>query len=684
MINSQLLNPKNIVVVGGSNDLQKPGGKILFHILNGFKGDVFVTNRKNDLVQGIKAYSSVEDLPVGIDLAVLAIVAKDCPQVIKTLALEKGTKAFIVISAGFSEEGEAGALLEKEMVETANRVGACLIGPNCIGVMNVHHTSVFTTPLPPLHADGADFISGSGATAVFIMEAGMPLGLRFNSVFSVGNSAQVGVEEVLAYLDDSFNPLTSSKIKLLYIESIKDPLSLLKHARSLIQKGCRIAAIKSGSSAEGSRAASSHTGAMANSDIAVDALFKKAGIVRCYGRMELAYVAAIFMHKELLGRNIAIVTHAGGPAVMLTDTLSKGSFQIPKLTGEKSDVLKQKLYAGSSVTNPIDFLATGNAQQLSHILDACENDFDQIDAVVVIFGSPGLFQVKDVYNVLHGKIRRCRKPIFCVLPSVVNAKEDIDCFISQGNVAFSDEVLFGEALIKACGVKMYPFRAPIAHENSAIKSIIQSQENGYLSPEKVNQLLVEAGIPVVQEYVIDKRSALKQVSDELGFPLVMKVVGPNHKSDVGGVVLHVRSLEQMRTEFDRLMRISGANGVLMQPMLLGTELFIGAKYEEGFGHLVLCGLGGVFVEVLKDVSSALAPLSIDEALQMIKELRGYKILEGVRGSEGVNINRFAQIIVAFSHLLMEAPEIKEVDLNPLIGDRNTIVTVDARIKIEKE
>ncbi len=683
MINSQLLNPKNIVVVGGSNDLQKPGGKILFHILNGFKGDVFVTNRKNDLVQGIKAYASVEDLPVGIDLAVLAVVAKDCPQVIKTLAFDKGTKAFIVISAGFSEEGAEGALLEKEMVETVNKVGACLIGPNCIGMMNVHHPSVFTTPLPPLHADGADFISGSGATAVFIMETGMPLGLRFNSVYSVGNSAQVGVEEVLAYLDDSFNSQTSSKIKLLYIESIKDPDRLLKHARSLIQKGCRIAAVKSGSSDEGSRAASSHTGAMANSDIAVDALFKKAGIVRCCGRMELAYVAAVFMHKKLSGNNIAIVTHAGGPAVMLTDTLSKGGFQIPKITGEKSDMLKQKLFPGSSVGNPIDFLATGNAQQLSCILDACENDFEHIDAIVVIFGSPGLFQVKDVYNVLHDKIRMCQKPIFCVLPSVVNAKEDIAWFISQGNVAFSDEVLFGEALIKACEVNIFPFSAPVTFENSAIKSIIQSQDNGYLSPVKVNQLLIEAGVPVVQEYVIDTRSALKSISDELDFPVVMKVVGPNHKSDAGGVVLDVCSLKQMSSVFDRLMRIPGAKGVLVQPMLLGTELFIGAKYEEGFGHLVLCGLGGIFVEVLRDVSYGLAPLSIDEALKMIKELRGYKILEGVRGSEGVNINHFAQIIVAFSHLLMAAPEIKEVDLNPLIGDRNTIATVDARIRIEK-
>jgi acetyltransferase len=258
MINQQLLNPKSIVVVGGSDDVQKPGGKILKNIIEGgFSGSLYVTNLKNESVQGVKAYRQVEDLPEGIDLAILAVAARFCIDVVEVLAHQKGTKAFIIISAGFSEEDEVGAQMERQIVEIINGVGGCLIGPNCIGALTVNHCSVFTTPIPALQPDGADFISGSGATAVFIIEAGMSRGLKFNSVFSVGNSAQTGVEEVLEYLDETFDPQKSSRVKLLYLESIKKPQKLFKHASSLIRKGCRIAAIKAGNTEAGSRAASS-------------------------------------------------------------------------------------------------------------------------------------------------------------------------------------------------------------------------------------------------------------------------------------------------------------------------------------------------------------------------------------------------------------------------------------------
>ncbi len=267
-----------------------------------------MTNPKESEIQGIKCYSNLQDLPQ-VDLAILAIAAKYCPETVEILAHHKGTKAFIIFSAGFHEESEAGALLEARIVKTINETGGCLIGPNCIGVMNSNYAGAFTTPIPKLGPKGVDFVSGSGATAVFIIESGMPKGLTFSSVYSVGNSAQLGVEDVLEYLDLSFDPQSSSKVKLLYIESINNPAKLLKHASSLIQKGCKIAAVKAGSSSAGSRAASSHTGALASSDVAVDALFRKAGIIRCHGREELTTVASIFMHPELKGKNIAITTH---------------------------------------------------------------------------------------------------------------------------------------------------------------------------------------------------------------------------------------------------------------------------------------------------------------------------------------------------------------------------------------
>ncbi|MHC1774116.1 MAG: acetate--CoA ligase family protein [Lentimicrobium sp.] len=680
MINQQLIHPKSIVVIGGSNDVTKPGGKVLKNLLDhGFSGKLYVTNPKEAEIQGVKCFQNPNDLPE-CDLAILAIAAKYCPETVEMLAKNKNTRAFIILSAGFHEESEAGALLEQQIVETINSVNGCLIGPNCIGVMNTHHTSVFTTPIPKLDPKGVDFISGSGATAVFIMESGIPNGLSFSSVYSVGNSAQMGVEEVLQYLDESYDPETSSKVKLLYIESVNKPDLLLKHASSLIRKGCRIAAIKSGSSSAGSRAASSHTGALASSDSAVDALFRKAGIVRCYGREELATVAAIFMHKQLTGKNIAIITHAGGPAVMLTDALSNNGLEIPHI---ESPELLAKLLPGSSVANPIDFLATGSAANLGDIIDYCDTKFDNIDAMAVIFGSPGLFEVYDVYKLLDEKMKTCRKPIFPILPSVINVKKEIEYFLSLGRINFPDEVVFGNALAKVYNT---PAPAqPAVHpeiDRVAIRRLIDTAGDGYLDPEKVQQLLDAAGIPRAGEAVVTNAPDAVLSAKKMGFPVVMKVVGPVHKSDVGGVVLNVKDDNTVFQEFNRMIQIRDTTAVLIQPMLSGTQIFAGAKYEPKFGHMVLCGLGGIFIEVLKDVQTAISPVSSDEAGEMIRNLKSYKIIQGIRGQESVNEAAFADAIVRLSALCEAAPEIVEMDINPLLGNTAGVVAVDARIRVE--
>jgi len=491
--------------------------------------------------------------------------------------------------------------------------------------------------------------------------------------------------DFLKYLDESFNPETSSRVKLLYIENIDKPEMLLKHAASLIRKGCRIAAVKSGGSEAGSRAASSHTGALASSDVAVDALFKKAGIVRCYGRDELATVASVFMHPELKGKNIAVITHAGGPAVMLTDALSNNGLDVPHINEEKANVLLDKLYDGSSVVNPIDFLATGTAQQLGDIIDACENDFEEIDAMAVIFGSPGLFPVYDVYDLLDEKMKICKKPIYPILPSVVNVKDEIEHFLAKGRINFPDEVVFGNAL-----AKIYNTPKPQAEEIElpemdikTIRRVIDEAENGYMAPDKIHLLLDAAGIERSKEGVVDNLDAAKILAKEIGYPLVMKVVGPIHKSDVGGVVLNVMNEETVVSEFDRLMHIKDTYAVLMCSQHNGTEVFIGAKREDKFGHMVLCGLGGIFIEVLKDVQAALAPIAKQEAMGMIRGLKSYGIIKGVRGQDPVNEDKFADAIIRVAALMKLAPEIFEMDLNPLLGNKDAVVAVDARIRIEK-
>ncbi len=685
MITKQLIQPNSIAVIGGSNEITKPGGKVLKNLLDGhFPGPLYVVNPKEKSVQGITAYPDVQSLPE-TDLSIIAIAAKYVPATIEVLAKQKNTKAFIILSAGFSEESEAGKQLEKQVVEIISSVGGSLIGPNCIGVLTPYYQGVFTKPIPKLDPKGCDFISGSGATACFIMEAGIPKGLTFASVFSVGNSAQLGVEEVLQYLDETFDPETSSKVKLLYIETVNRPDMLLKHSSSLIRKGCRIAAVKAGSSEAGSRAASSHTGALASSDVAVDALFRKAGIVRCFGREDLISVASVFMHPELKGKNIAIVTHAGGPAVMLTDALSNGGLSVPHIEGPDAKELLTKLFPGSSVANPVDFLATGTAEQLGIILDYVENKFDRIDGVAVIFGTPGLFKVNEVYRVLDEKMKTAKKPVFPVLPSILTADEEVREFISFGRINFPDEVTLGNAL---CRVYHTPKPDSESHgflsvDHQQIRRIISSCEDGYIDPASIQALFDSAGIPRAGEAVVSSKEEAVKSSERLGLPVVMKVVGPVHKSDVGGVALNVSSVKQVADEFDRMIRIKDTTAILMQPMLAGTELFIGAKYEPKFGHMILCGLGGIFVEVMKDVVAGLSPLSQNEALSMIRKLKGYKIIQGVRGKPGVNEELFADVMTRLSALLVTAPEIMELDMNPLLGTPDKVIAVDARINIKK-
>ena len=684
MINEQLLNPGSIVVIGGSNNVHKPGGAIVRNLLNGdYQGDLRIVNPKEDTIQGIKAFHDVKDIPQ-TDLAILVVAAKYCPDYVDYLCAEKGVRAFVIISAGFGEETKAGAELEQRILDTCEKYEAALIGPNCIGLLNRNHHSVFTLPIPNLDPKGADFISGSGATAVFILESAVAKGLKFNSVWSIGNGKQIGIEDVLQYMDEHFNPETDSIVKLLYVENIANPDKLLYYASRLIRKGCRIAAIKAGSSESGSRAASSHTGALASSDAAVEALFRKAGIVRCFSREELTTVGCIFTLPPLKGKNFAIVTHAGGPGVMLTDALSKGGLNVPKIEGPVADELKTKLFPGSSVANPIDFLATGTPEQLGQVIDYCEHKFDQIDAIAVIYGTPGLTQLYEAYDVLDQKIRECKKPIFPILPSLHTAGPEVEEFLKKGHVNFSDEVTLATALSQIMKTpQASPFEVELyGVDITRLHQIISGiHQEGYISPDLVRQILSCAGIPLVPELVSASKDELIAFAEKTGYPVVAKVVGPVHKSDVGGVTLNIRTAEHLALEFDRMMQIPDATGVMVQKMLKGTELFIGAKYEERFGHVVLCGLGGIFVEVLKDVSSGLAPLSYAEAYSMIHSLRGYKIIKGTRGQKGLNEQKYAEIIVRLSTLLRFATEIKEIDINPLLADDQNVIAVDARIRI---
>ncbi len=685
MLHPKLINPKSIAVIGGSNNIDSIGGSVLKNLIDQqFKGDLYVVNPNKDVVQKIKSFKDVSLLPK-TDLAIIAIPAIDIPGIVNVLLKNKETKGFIIYSAGFSELNESGRLLQNTITESITEAGASLLGPNNIGMINENYAGIFTKPIPIMHKKGVDFISASGATAVFTLEAAHQLGLKFSSLYTVGNSAQIGVEDVLEYLDVSFVSGESSIVKMLYIEGVNNPDKLLKHCLSLRQKGCSILALKSGITEKGKAAAISHTGAMVNSDLFVSALFKKAGIIRCSSRQELITCATLLQITDKRSKRFAIITHAGGPAVILTDTLSSNGLIVPDLDENHQQKLKQLLYDGASTKNPIDILATGNAKQLGDVLDYCEKELTEIDAIIVIFGSPGLGTASDAFQMIHQKIREFQKPIYAILPSVVNTQKEIQQFIQNGNQAFNDEYLFGRCLAKLQSsktqIKKSLIKNPIA--KNEIRNLIEGFPNGFLNPEQVYDILTAAEIKMAKQILVKSESDLLNAARSLAYPVVQKVVGPLHKSDEKGVITSVLNITELMYNFRKLIRQKGVKAVMIQQMISGKEVFIGSKREGNFPPLILCGSGGIYIEVLNDISSALAPINKNEAMGMVDQLKIKSILQGIRGEKGCNLEAFYDTIEKVSNLLLLAPEISELDINPLMISEKDIVAVDARIKIKK-
>ena len=697
-----LIHPKSIAVVGsGCEDRHKIGGAVLYNLLkNHFEGEVFTVNRKPPAspIEGVaRSVASPEQLPHAVDLAVIALPAAHCYDAVKSF-VSRGTKSFVIVSAGFGEEGPEGKVLERKIVDEVNRAGGSLIGPNCIGVMTPHHTSVFTQPTPVLASNGVDFVSASGALAVLTMEYALPKGIAFRSIFSVGNQAQTDVEEVVEHLDETYEEGKSSAVKMLYLENVKRPEKLLKHASSLWRKGCRIVAVKSGVSEAGSRAASSHTGAIAAPDVGIASLFKKAGIIRADNRMSLANIAGVLSHRPMDGTRVAIITTAGGPGVLMTDALSRLGMSVPNLKHHRSvDILKSQLYDASSVANPIDILATGTAKQVEAAIRWCDT-CDEIDGIVVIMGSPGLVPTQDLHDKIFEMQQTSKKPVFACLPSPLNAKEEQENFVSKGGIIFQDEVALAEALGACYGSSAPRCSGPVAEvaRNESVSSIrrtildemaFKRVTTMHLTPTHIRGILKAGGIPVVEEAVCKTLQEAQSFADRSGYPLAMKVVGPVHKTDVGGVVLNVQDRATLISTFQKLSRIENSEGVLIQPMVRNTlplELFIGSMKAGHFGHVTTFGAGGVLLELLRDVTTCMNPLSKEEVLHSMNSLRCAPLLtRGFRRFPAVG-NELADVVVALSRVINDFPEIAELDLNPLFYDAKIgLVSVDARMRVEK-
>jgi acetyltransferase len=690
MITAELMDPRAIIVVGASSSLSKPGGALLHNIKkSGFKGVLLALNPSQNSVQGVSCLKWEEGWPL-IDLALIAIPGDQVLDAVSRL-LAKGIRNFIVCSSGFSEISAEGRELEQKIVQLVTEHHGCLIGPNCIGVITPSYGAVFAGMVFDASRRGVDFVSGSGAAAMYSIEKGIEMGIPFTSMLSLGNSAQIGVEHVVRYWDETYDAHTSSRVKLLYFEKLNDPQMLLKHAASLRRKGAHIVAIKSGGSEQGARAASSHTGAMATSDQLMDALFAKAGMIRCRGREQMLTVAALLLLGAPQGNRMAIVTQAGGPGVMATDAFSAGGMlQVVKLSETTMNKILSKLDRGASALNPIDFMATGGPVQIQAVLDILHESPREVDAMMLLFGDVELFDASLVYDDLIA--RRAREdalPVYPIFPTHFTSMPKLDVYRRKGGIYFTDEVAVADAL----GVIMGSLQTTMLDNDTRVHSVSFGNKalkgqlkkaSGFLAPQLVAQVLEAAQIPIARQAVVTNLAGAVTAAQGVGFPLVMKVVGPIHKSDVGGVILGVDNEADLARHFSSLMSLEGAQGVMLQQQLAGLELYLGSKYEPGYGHLTFCGMGGTLIELYKDTRCFLGTIQPGDAYRLLGMLKSFPLLKGYRGKPGIDLDKFIVLMTRLASFLAETPEILEIDLNPILAQGSELVVVDARIKVAEQ
>ncbi len=681
-----LFTPGSIAVIGASPDPFKPGGRVFKNIKeNGYGGSLWAVNPKSRDVLGMPTFETVETLPGAPDLAIVAIPSKFVLNTLRSLA-DKGTGAVIVLTAGFGEKDAQGKQMEDQMVMIGQASGMAIIGPNCSGFLTRSYKGKFAGIIPQLPGGAMDMISGSGATVDYVMEVADGRGLSFGMVVNLGNSIQYGVEDLVQMVDTHYGP-ENARILFLYMESIKKPALLLEHARSLIKKGCTLIAIKSGTTPAGARAAASHTGAMADSDTAVQALFDKAGIIRVWSKAELIDTACALVacRGRLSNRNICVLTDAGGPGVMMSDALVRQGLSLATFKQTTLDRLKKILPAEATLTNPIDCLPSRNAEIIHQIITLMgEQEVGNVGAIAVLLGNSGMSDNGPIYAAIAEAMTHSPIPILPVLTSLTTAREEIDQFRKSGHLFFQDEVSLATALAtlsRRPRIHPGPVSELSGYDKAAIAGVLQGQE-GILPPDTVDRLLKAAGFKPTPMVMVTDRKDLSGACNTIGFPLVIKVMGPLHKSEVGGVKTGVADLNQAHALYGEMMKIPEAVGVMLQKMIIGTEMILGVTREEQFGHLILFGLGGIYTEVLKDVQFALTPLTPSESLEMVQGIKSFPILKGVRGQKGVSIEQVADHLQRLSRLVTDFPRIKEMDLNPLKGTGETLYAVDTRVMME--
>jgi len=695
-----LFAPRSIAVVGTSRSKGSIGREILHNLVDyGFQGPVYPVNPKADFIHSMKAYPSVSAIPEPVDLAVIVVPKKYVFDAVKECG-DKGVRGIVVISAGFKEIGEKGQKLEKELVKLVKSYGMRMVGPNCMGIINTDPKIKMDATFAPAHPirGRVGFLSQSGALGNIILDYASELNIGFSKFVSLGNKADISANDILLDLEDDKN----TDIILMYLESFGNPRKFTKIVRRL-SKNKPIIAVKAGRTLAGARAASSHTGALAGMDVAVDALFEQCGVHRATSIEELFDYALAFANQPLpTGNRVAILSNAGGPAIIATDACVSLGIEMSAFTSKTSNKLRKNLPEEASIKNPVDILGDGGPDRYKMALETIITD-PNVDAVITVFVPPLVTNPLDIAKAITEVSSKHTKPVLgCFM-----GREDILAGVEELEEHNVPAYLFPESAAKALA-GMYRYSQWRKKEFGKIKKfkvdtdiVARILENVRLSHRtqltgyEVERVLTAYGFPYPKTDLATSVDKALKIAHEIKYPVVLKIASSKilHKSDVGGVIVDIRTDNELVKGYNKIMgalrkhrRVKDIDGIQVQQLIKGgTEIILGVTTDPSFGPLIMFGLGGIYVEVLKDVSFRIHPLTDLDAKEMVRAIQGYKILKGIRGQEPVDTDLIEEYLLRLSQLITDFPEIEQVDINPLLVFHKGRLcrVVDAKIILKK-
>ncbi len=680
----KIFYPQSIAVIGTNRVKGTVPHDIFYNILKAeFQGVIYPVSPKEPFISGIKAYKYVTDIPDPVDLAVLVFPSSVCHMALEQCG-QKGITAAIIISAGFKEVGGAGFEREKQIKEIAAKYGISFIGPNCLGVINtdpgVMLDASFARKTPEEGAIG--FLSQSGALCTAVLDYARGKHIGFSKFVSFGNKADVSEIDLLYYLRD--DPKT--KVILLYLEEITDGAGLMTAAREIIKEsGKPILVLKAGRSPEGASAAASHTGSLAGSDEVCDAAFRQAGILRCNDIEEMFSKAIALTYQPLpRDRRVAIVTNAGGPGVLTTDAAIREGLQLARFTAGTTDVLKKKLPATANIKNPVDVIGDARADRYETAVTAVMQD-PGVDGVFVILTPQSMTEIESIAQQLTTLAEHAQKPIYASFMGETDVAPGVD-ILQRHRIP---HYILPETMCRAFASAFYfahhrfdesrdPFHFTDVDKTSAhaILDKAREEQRSFLSELDAENVLRAYGFPVLPAELATDEKQAAAAAERIGFPLAMKIMSEDiiHKSDVGGVILNIASKAEVLKAFQNIQANvkkhkpeARLQGILLSRMIpRGIEVILGIKRDPSFGSVIMFGLGGIFVEILKDISLRIAPVAKHSATMMIRKTRSYPLLAGARGREEADLAAIEECIQRLSQLALECPQIAALDINPLI------------------